>query len=123
MSTYSKQWAEMSPMEQNVFLWSIAEGDHRKIDELSERGKSPESKTPSFTFTMQINGVEVDAKRVIERMEQACEYTADVKTRHAVEDKFRELAEAFQPIKDILGVAEARLAVELGVEKDSWGDY
>jgi hypothetical protein len=109
-------------MEKNVFLWSIAEGDHRKIDELSERGKSPESKTPSFTFTMQINGVEVDAERVMERMEQACEYTAAVKSREALEAKFNELSEAFEPIKSILDTAEARLRADLGIEKDSW-DY
>lgn len=124
MSTYSKQWSEMSPMEKNVFLWAVTSDDERSdmIDILSDLGRKVEGEPPLYTFTMQINGVEVNAKNVIKRMEQACDYTAAVESREALEAKFNELSKAFEPIKSILDTAEARLRADLGIEKDSW-DY
>lgn len=124
MTTYKKQWKNMTSMEKNAFLWAVSDetaGD-RLIDRLSDLGREGKNDVPEYTFTMQINGVDVDAERVIERMEQACEYTAAVKSREALEAKFNELSEAFEPIKSILDAAEARLRADLGIEKDSW-DY
>lgn len=123
MSTFSKKWQDMTDTEQNIFLWSISGSDPSLLNELSDKATKFDGIAPFYEFTMHINGVEVDAERVIKRMDDAFEWTVKQHVAEAVKEKFRELSEAFDPVKDVLLKAEKNLSESLGVQKDSWGDY
>jgi hypothetical protein len=76
-----------------------------------------------YTIQMVVNGVEVHAHDFMHRYLDAIEEIAKRKAEEMLREKFQEMTQAFDPIKDMLDAAEKSLAEQFGIERDSWGDY
>ena len=115
MTAYSKPFEEMSEDEKFVIIYAI---DGNLDEVMAAKGEGD-----TYSIDIQVNGVPVSAKKLITRLLEGVSIRSEHLARNMVEDKFNELTETFQPIKDILDAAERKLSADLGIERDSWGDY
>ena len=116
--TISKHFDEMTHEEQDVILYSVS-------DDRETLHKVMAACDPDHVYNIEItvNGIKVDAEKFVARYNEAFAGCVDRAAVVKVSEKFREMAEAFQPIKDMLDAAEQKIARDLGIERDSWGDY
>jgi len=116
---YVKRFDEMSEDEKFAIIGALGPREDGILEEIMMNA-GPNNE---YRIDMSVNGVLVHPELFIARYIESIDELAKRRASVMVRDKFNELTEAFEPIKEVLDRAEKNLAESLGIEKDSWGDY
>lgn len=120
MTDYVQRFDKMSEDEKFAIISALGERTKHADDLLDQVMAGAVDGV--YTVHIEVNGVEVHAKDFIARYLNAIDSIAERKASEMIEQKVRELTDAFQPIHDVLRDAENKIRTDLGVERDSW-DY
>lgn len=121
MTDYVQRFDKMSEDEKFAIISALGNRTNDADDLLTQVMVGTEDGT--YTVHIEVNGVEVHAQDFIHRYINAIDNVAMRKADEMLREKFQEMAEAFEPIKEMLSAAEESLAQRFGVRRDSWGDY
>lgn len=116
MTDYVQRFDKMSEDEQFALISALGNDDiMSQVIDGADDGV--------YTVKMIVNGVEVNAHNFMHRYIDAIDELARRRAEEMVRDKFQEMTQVFDPIKEMLDAAEANLSEKFGVKRDSWGYY
>jgi hypothetical protein len=121
MTAYVQSFDKMSEDEKFAIISALGPRGNGDEDLLNKVMDGAEDGV--YTIKMIVNGVEVHAHDFISRYLEAIDQLAERQAKQMLAEKFNEMTQAFDPIKDMLDAAEKSLAEQFGVKRDSWGDY